>query len=193
MQKNQIINKGFIMNRAIKFKLKNGKVVTIRRIYGTDYDAVMAYLNKFSRGSGAKWTWHYSGQPKKDKEKAIKTYENPNNLFIGALDEDKIIGLAMIFKEKPDHPYSGRVASTGLSILEQYTSNGLGTKFNKILEKWARENNVHVLQSGVRHKNIRALGNLLKQGYEIVGVLHDTAFIDGEWYHTYMLEKILEK
>ena len=28
------------MNRAIKFKLKNGKVVTIRRIRGTDYDAM---------------------------------------------------------------------------------------------------------------------------------------------------------
>ena len=26
------------MKRAIKFKLKNGKVVTIRRIRGTDYE-----------------------------------------------------------------------------------------------------------------------------------------------------------
>ena len=27
----------------------------------------------------------------------------------------------------------------------------------------------------------------------IVGILHDTAFIDGEWHHEYILEKILEK
>ena len=52
------------MKRAIKFKLKNGKVVTIRRIRGTDYDAVMKYLEKFTRGPGAKWTWQYAGQPK---------------------------------------------------------------------------------------------------------------------------------
>ena len=37
------------------------------------------------------------------------------------------------------------------------------------------------------------VGNLLKNGYEIVGILHDVAFINGEWYHQYNLEKILEK
>ncbi len=36
------------MKRAIKFKLKNGKVVTIRRIRGTDYDDMMKYLEKFT-------------------------------------------------------------------------------------------------------------------------------------------------
>ena len=82
---------------------------------------------------------------------------------------------------------------TATTMLEQYTSNGLGTKFKQIIEKWAFENGVHKLESGVRHKNIRSLGNLLNQGWEIVGILHDTAFIDGEWHHEYILEKILEK
>jgi len=185
--------KGNIMNRAIKFKLKNGKVVTIRRIRGTDYDDVMKYFEKFTRGPGAKWTWQYPGQPKKDKEKSIQAYESPNNLFIGAWDGKNLIGMADISKKQANHPYSGRVASTATTMLEQYTSNGLGTKFKQIVEKWARENNVHVLQSGVRHKNVRSLGNLLKQGYEIVGIFHDTAFINGEWHHEYLLEKILEK
>ena len=181
------------MKRAIKFKLKNGKVVTIRRIRGTDYEDVMKYLSKFASGHGAKWTWQYAGQPKKDKEKSIQIYDNPNNLFVGAWDGNKLIGMADINKKQVGHPYSGRVASTATTMLEQYTSNGLGTKFKQIIERWARENNVHVLQSGVRHKNTRSLGNLLKQGYEIVGILHDTAFIDGEWHHEYILEKILER
>lgn len=55
------------MNKATKFKLKNGKIVTIRRIRGDDYEDVMKYLDKFSRGAGAKWTWQYAGQPKKIK------------------------------------------------------------------------------------------------------------------------------
>ena len=93
----------------------------------------------------------------------------------------------------PEHPYSGRVAESGTTMLEKYTSNGLGTKFKQIVGKWASENNVHKLQTEVRHKNTRSLGNLLKQGYEIVGILHDTALIDGEWHHEYILEKILEK
>ena len=181
------------MNRAIKFKLKNGKFVTIRRIRGTDYEDVMKYLSKFACGAGAKWTWQYAGQPKKNKEKSIQAYEDPDSLYIGAWDGNKMIGMADIHMKHVGHPYSGRVANTATTMLEQYTSNGLGTKFKQIVEKWARERNVHVLQSGVRHKNVRSLGNLLKQGYEVVGIFHDTAFIDGEWHHEYLLEKILEK
>ena len=58
----------------------------------------------------------------------------------------------------------------------------------KIVSAWAQENNVHKLQPEVRHKNTRSLGNLLKQRYEVVGILHDTAFIDGEWHHEYILD-----
>ncbi len=181
------------MNRAIKFKLKNGKVVTIRRIRANDYEDVMKYLDKFSRGDGAKWTWQYAGQPKKDKEKSIQLYEDSNSLFLGAWDGKNVVGMASINKKRPNHPRTGRVAVTGTTILEKYTSNGLGTKFKQLIEKWARENNVHILQSGVLHRNVRSLGNLLKQGYEIVGIFHDIAFIDGEWHHEYMLEKKLEK
>ena len=100
---------------------------------------------------------------------------------------------AQIRKLMVGHPFSARNAITGTSILEKYTSNGLGTKFKTIIEKWARENNVHKLEAETFQKNMRSIGNLLKNGYEIVGVSHDVAFIDGEYYHQYNLEKILEK
>ena len=35
------------MNRSIKFKLKNGKIVTIRRIRGTDYDAMTVAMKEW--------------------------------------------------------------------------------------------------------------------------------------------------
>ncbi len=179
--------------RAISFKLKNGTTVKIRQVRAADYDAAQSFLQKFSRGPGAKWTYQYPGQPWADKEKSIALYQDPNRFMIAAWDDNQIIGLASLHKIRPDHPYSGRTASGGTMMLEKYTSNGLGNKFKQIIEKWARENNVHKIQSEVRHKNIRSLGNLLKNGYEIVGILHDAAFIDGEWYHEYILEKILEK
>lgn len=182
-----------IMKRAIKFKLKNGKVVTIRRMRGDDYDAAMRYMDKFAHGPSAKWTYQYAGQPKKDREKSIAMYESPDNIFIAAWDGDQIIGMANANKIRPNHPYSARSAITGTTMLEKYTSNGLGNKFKQIVEKWARENNVHKLETSVRHKNVRSLGNLIKNGYQIVGIMHDTAFIDGEWHHEYLLEKILEK
>ena len=181
------------MNRAIKFKLKNGKVVTIRRLKPDDYDALAKFLEEFAKGPGAKWTWQYPGRPLPPREKAAKDWTNENSLFIVAFDGNKIIGSANIMKRMPDHPYSGRMATTGTTILEKYTSNGLGTKFKQIIDKWAKENNIHKLQAKVRHKNVRSLGNLIKNGYEIVGITHDAVCIDGEWHHEYILEKILEK
>ena len=181
------------MNRAIKFKLKNGKEVTIRRLKPDDYEAFVKYMKEFVKGPSAKWTWQYPGRPLPPKERASKDWTSENSLFIAAFDGDKMIGMADIMKKMPDHPYAGRTATSGTTMLEKYTSNGLGTKFKQIVGKWAQENNVHKLQTEVRHKNTRSLGNLLKQGYEVVGILHDTAFIDGEWHHEYLLEKILEK
>jgi len=180
------------MNRTIKFKLKNGKVVAIRRLKPDDYDAYMKFFKEFSSGPGAKWTWNYPGRPRK-KEKMVEGWSDNNHLFIAAFDGNKIVGTASIHKKMPEHPWSGRTATTGTAILEKYTSNGLGNKFKQIIDKWARENNVHKLQGEVSHKNIRSLNNILKQGYEIVGILHDTKFVDGEWQHEYIVEKILEK
>ena len=182
------------MNRSIKFKLKNGKIVTIRRLKATDYDAMMLFYERFSKGQGAKWTWMFPGRYKnRTQESMTKPWTDTNNLYIVAFDGDKIVGTSSAYKVFQNHPYTGRVATTGTTILEEYTSNGLETKFEQLLEKWALENNVHKFHTEVRQKNIRSLNNLLKNGYEIVGLLHDTAFIDGEWHHEYFLEKILEK
>lgn len=181
------------MNRSIKFKLKNGKVVTIRRLKPDDYDAIKKYYTEFNKGPSAKMVFEYPGAPIGTKDHMVQKWATPNNLCVAAFDGNKIVGCAQICKIMPDHPFSGRNAITGTTLLEKYTSMGLGTKFKQIVEKWARENNVHKLSAETFHKNTRSIGNLLKQGYEIVGVLHDVAFIDGEWYHQYNLEKILEK
>lgn len=180
------------MNRAIKFKMKNGKVVTIRRIRGTDYDAMMKFFDKFVHDPSAKYTSMYLGQPKYSKESCVALYDNPNNLFLGAWDGDKIIGESTITRVSPNNPkYRGLTGITGSIILDKYTSNGLGGKLKTMIEKWARENGVHKLEGEVFHKNVRSLSNLMRHGYNIVGIKHDAAIVDNEWMHIYVLEKIL--
>ena len=181
------------MNRAITFKLKNGKFVTIRRLRETDYEAMKKYNTEFNNGPSAKMVFEYPGAPMSTKESLIKKWTNKNNLCIAAFDGTKIVGSAQICKIMPDHPYSGRAAITGVTMIEKYTSSGLGAKLTMILEKWALKNNVHKLQAETFHKNVRAIGSLVKNGYEAVGIIHDVAFINGDWYHQYNFEKILEK
>lgn len=189
----KIIEKGKIMKRAIKFLLKNGKSITIRRIRGADYDVVMNFIEKFSRDIGAIQTNQYAGQPKKDKNESVKLYESKDCLFIGAFDNNNVIGMASIIKTRPNHPYSGRSARIGMSLLHKYTHNGIGGKFFEIAEKWARENNVHKLQAEVRHMNIPSIVNCIKHGFIITGILYDAVCINNKWVHEYLFEKIIEK
>lgn len=181
------------MKGTIQFRLKNGKIVVIRRLKDIDYEAIKKYYIEFNNGPSAKMVFEYPGAPIGTKEHFIQKWTNKDNLCIAAFDDNKIIGCAQICKIMAHHPYSGRSAIAGMTLLEKYTSNGLGTKFSTIIENWAHANNVHKISAETFHKNTRSIGSLLKQGYEIVGILHDVAFIDGEWYHQYNLEKILEK
>lgn len=184
--------KGNIMNRAIKFKLKNGKVVTIRRVRGTDADKMVNFLDKFSRDPGAVWTAQYAGQPKANKEGATKFYDDPNNCVIGVWDGDTVVGMSAIMKQHAKHPYyMGVSAGIFMFLLQKYTHNGLGTKMLQILEKWAHENGVKVLTGEIRHMNIPSIVNCLKSGFLITGIHHNAAKVNGKIMHEYVIEKIL--
>ena len=175
-----------------KFQLKNGIEVSIRQIKADDYEDVMAYLAEFSETPGAKFTYQYPGQPKKDKEKSIKAYENPASLFLGAYDNDKLIALAQIGLVKADHPWVCRNASFGISMLDEYQGQGLGFYLMGRLEQWARQKGVHRIEDCVRQKNKKGIALYLKCGFEIEGLARENAFIDGEWINTYYIAKILD-
>ncbi|MBO7559954.1 MAG: GNAT family N-acetyltransferase [Alphaproteobacteria bacterium] len=181
------------MKRAINFKMKNGKIVVIRPLKAADYGIAMTFLDNFVRGPGAIQTMQYLGQPKKDKQQTIAFYESPNNLILGVFYKNKMVGQSSIVKQNVGHPYSGNGAVIGTTILEQYTSNGIGNKLREIMVKWAKENNVHKITTHVRHDNIRSIGNNLKNGFIITGILHDAVCINGKYVHEYIFEKILEK
>lgn len=182
------------MNRAVNFKLKNGKIVTIRRIRAADYDACMKYLKKFTRDSGAIWTNQYPNRPKPDKEQSVQMYENPDRLFVGIFDGNNIVGMINIAKQMPTHPYhKGTTAGIGMGMLHEYTHNGLGTKLLQIVEKWARDNGVKMLTAEIRHLNIPSIVNCIKAGFIITGIHHNAAKIKGKWVHEYILEKNLNE
>lgn len=182
------------MKRAVRFKLKNGAVVTIRRIRGTDYEDVMKFFDTVVRNPSAKYTSLYPGRPRQSKESFIAMHNNPNNLFLGAWHGKELIGECTTIKSAPENPkYRGLSAETGTTILDKYTSNGLGYKFKKIVEQWATDNGVYSIYAEVFHKNIRALNNLIKLGYNIVGLKRNAAIVDKELMHIYILEKIIQE
>ena len=177
----------------MKITLKDGSKLNLRRIRGKDYEEVMTFLDKFSRGKGAVWTNQYPGQPKKDKEKAIQKYESDNDLFLGIWNDKEIIANGSITLSGLNHPWSVPQAVFGLSVLEKYTGQGLGTILLKELEKWAIKKKVHRIRATVRHNNKRGLGLYLKFGYQIEGIAKETAFFDNQWQHEYYIAKIINQ
>lgn len=171
--------------------LKNGEQATLRRIRAKDYEEVMTYLDKFSKGKGAIWTYQYPNQPKKDKEKSIEHYESENELFLGIWNDKEIMALGSISLNWLNHPRQVPQAGFGISVLEKYTSQGLGTILLKELEKWAIKKKVHRISAIVRHNNKRGLGLYLKFGYQIEGMAKETAFFDNQWQHEYYIAKII--
>ena len=178
------------MIRAVKMKLKNGKIITIRRLKVDDYEAQEAFIKKFSRDVGAIQTMQCPGRTRPPKESFIKHVST--NFVVGAFDGDKIIGTCGVNLLRNGHPYSGHAAGMGMMMLHQYTHNGIGGKFFEICEKWARENGIHKLQAEVRHTNIPSIANCIKHGFIITGIHYDAAFINGKWVHEYIVEKKLD-
>ena len=80
------------MNRSIKFKLKNGWVLTIRPLRADDYDAFAKFNKDFANGPSAKMNFEYPGAPIESKEQLVKAWTNQNNLYIAAFDGNKISG-----------------------------------------------------------------------------------------------------
>jgi len=174
-----------------KVILKNGEQVFVKRIRGDDYEEVMTFLDKFSRGAGAIWTHQYPNQPKKNKEESVKHYESDEEFFLGVWNDKEMVAEGSMHIRGCKDPWSVKAASFGLCILEEYTSLGLGTYLMKELEKWAVDKKVHRVSGTVRHNNKRAIGLYLKMGYQIEGTARETAFFDNEWQHEYYLGKII--
>lgn len=174
-----------------KFVLKNGKTVTIRHLKASDYDAVMVFLTQFSTENI--FTNQYPGQPLKPREECEKLYERDDNCFIAAFEENgRIVATTNFRIDRPGHPWSGRNCGFGISILEEYCSQGLGTHLIQLLEAEAKAKNMHRIYGSVRALNRRAIGLYLKCGFTIDGFFKETAFINGKWHDEYHISKILE-
>ena len=173
------------------FTLKNGEKLIIRETQAKDYEAVMLFLDRLSKETV--FTNQYPGQPYQDKENSIRIYELPTNLFLSAFAENgEIVGQISIAINKPGHPWTGRNASFGISILKAYYGLGLGTYLMQKIEEWARKQNLHRIEGLVRSTNKRGINLYLKQGFEIDGLFHEVAFINGEWHNEYHISKILK-
>lgn len=173
------------------FTLKNGKNVTLRHLKAADYEQVNIFLKKIA--TETIFTNQYPERKNITQEDCEKLYNRNDNCFIGAFDNEGCILSIVNFRiNKPGHPWVGRNCEFGISILEKYCGQGLGTHLMQLLEQEAKNKNMHRIYGFVRASNRRAIGLYLKSGFQIDGLFRETAFINGQWHDEYHISKILE-
>jgi RimJ/RimL family protein N-acetyltransferase len=79
-----------------------------------------------------------------------------------------------------------------VGLLEDFTSQGLGTALFARLDAWAREHHIHRLELTVMVHNTRGVGLYQKMGFAIEGVKKDSLLVDGVYVDEYYMGKILE-
>lgn len=78
-----------------------------------------------------------------------------------------------------------------VGIREKYRNRGIGTKFFKRLDEWAKEKKIVRLELTVISTNEIALNLYKKNGFEIEGIRRKSMYIDGEYFDEYYMSKII--
>lgn len=175
----------------MELTLKNGEILTFRKLNISDYDNVNKFLERIATETPN--TNQYVGQPPKNYADCEKIYASEQYLFLGVFNAtNELVGSCSIGINKPNHPYMGLNSSFGISVLKAYYGCGIGSVFMDEMEKWAREKKMHRIQGEVRAENRRAISLYIKHGFSIEGCAKETAWINGKWMDSYYIGKILK-
>ncbi len=117
------------------------------------------------------------------------TFVNNFSYMLLAIDNNKIVGIITITKGcrlKNSH-----VGTLGIAILQEYCSKGLGTKLMDMALKWSKEQGLHKIVLVVREDNGIATKLYEKFGFNVEGIMKDETLIDGTYYNSLYMSRIL--
>jgi RimJ/RimL family protein N-acetyltransferase len=122
-----------------------------------------------------------------EEEKILKNMEESKRRFmLGAFLDGKIIGgLANFGHDQSFQEFNGMI---GISIQSAYHGIGLGEAMMRYGMEKSKEGGCHRLELTVRTFNTGAIALYEKLGFQKVGTLRETAFIDGQFVDEFMYD-----
>jgi RimJ/RimL family protein N-acetyltransferase len=178
-----------------KFKLKDGREVTLRSPELEDWERVRDFLENIKVESVN--TFQFPEQPilteEKAKERIQSCSNSPRKMIINAEYEGRFIA-QMDFgpvHNIEDHPWLKHNTYFGMTVIKEFWQQGLAKKLLEILEKEARKIGYTHLRAEVRSSNARGVKLYTNFGFEITGTKKEFAFIDGKFHDDlYITKKI---
>jgi len=159
-----------------KVSLKDGREVILRFLKVEDKEKL---FEMFSSMSDKALEWSLAPYSIEDIERWISSL--PNRIALVAEYQDKIVGLASIYKIPS--PRRQGVGELSVYLHQDFHSIGLGTAMTKRILKLAKNEKMHRIELAVVAENKSALCLYRKFDFQVEGISKDRYFgQDGKYY-----------
>jgi RimJ/RimL family protein N-acetyltransferase len=181
-----------------KFKLKDGRIVVIKRLFKSDYETNNSYefVHTWSREVSKFLAKEFKKENlKKDKKELYDILsDDRKSIFIGALFEKKIIASASL-KLNPINEKESHIGIWGIAIHPDFQNQGLGFELLTLLENIAKEKGLKKLEASYYYGNKSAENLYLeKMKYTIEGRKKYTGLLsNGTYTDKILIGKIIDK
>lgn len=167
--------------------MKNYKVV-FRNPTEADADAIVSFYNEVG-GETTYLSFEKDEYPLSvsDQVTSIKaTNEQKNATMLLAIVDESIVGIGTIHSDqKIKSKHSGEL---GIVVSKKFQGQGIGTEIIKRLIDWCKSNGITKrIQLDTRTDNELAVKLYKKFGFEIEGELKNSTFLNGTYYHLYVM------
>lgn len=174
------------------FQIKNGNLLKIRNLELSDAVALYDFY-----AQAAQETQHTLVCQEKLaslsrlKEKIENAEKSPSEIYLGVLDETKVVGSLHFRIAIPDHPWTKHLGEFGMIVLKQHWNQGIGKELLRCMETFAIEKGVCRIEAKVRANNDRGVSIYRAAGFKIEGTREKGALINGQFVDEYFIAKIL--
>ena len=174
--------------------LKSGQHLCIREARAEDASAVLAYIEVVSGETD--FLTFGPGEFELDEAAEADHFRNsaasPTQLYLLAfIDADLVGSLHFAAVDRARVRHAGEL---GMSVLEQYWGQGIGSHLVDALIAWARAGGIITkIDLQVRPDNARAIALYDRKGFEIEGTLRKQMRVDGSDYDLHSMGLDLER
>jgi RimJ/RimL family protein N-acetyltransferase len=173
--------------------LKNGRKVELKSPAPEDAKNFLNHLvttHTESYRNLDRYAKSWEQVPVEKESSIIHAFEmSANHFFIVALFEERIVGGLGIMGDEKD--FQRRNATLGMSIQNAFSGIGLGTELLKYALEQAKKLEFHRLELRVRTYNTQAITLYEKVGFERVGLLKESAFVDDTFVDEFIYQLII--
>ena len=173
-------------------QLRNGKTVVLRSCRGSDAEQARPFLDKI--GEESINTLQYPGRVI-NIEDVRRRYEaglkDPAFVYLGAFDEDRIVGQIFFYREWNEHPWVRDNGRFAMFALKEFWGTGLAQELLNsaigVMESWE----LRRIEATVRTGNERGIRFYQNFGFAIEGTRRRCTEINGQVHDEYYIGKTL--